>query len=193
MGLRRSFKPTNLVQNGDFSKGTTGWLPLRATATAANNVITVQGDGTNNLPLIRPVTPFINNVTNSKIYISMKVRVTNSDSTKISLMVEGSGGGFEILKQQDIPVKDTWYLLNSVWTISSAILGNIIISIGNSYASASTAKDKIMEVKELLAIDLNALFGAGNEPDKAWCALNIPVWFDGTLGGGVMNGTGGLK
>ena len=193
MGLRRSFKPTNLVQNGDFSKGTAGWSNGgTGTISASNNICTHIGNGailTNQL-----VTSISNiSVSGEKIYCRAKMKVTNTDCTKINLTIRDSSNPYTDVVYQNTPVQNQVYLLSGIKTIPAGASGNNSIAVNSNYSSAAIAKDKVMEIQEVTAINLTALFGAGNEPDKAWCDLNIPAWFDGTLGNGVIGSIGGLK
>ena len=185
MGLRRSFKPTNLVQNGDFSKGTAGWLANYSTLTVANNIGTNIPNGTDYIGRMEQTVS--NQTINHKVYFTAKIRVTNSVLNNVQVYVYDTSPTFAYNAKPSINV---WTKTSGLATLNST---SFRLFSRQEYADAATAKDKVMEVKEVLAIDLTALFGAGNEPDLAWCDLNIPVWFDGTLGNGVINGTGGLK
>jgi len=190
MGLRRSFKPTNLVINSDFSKGTTGWVPSGSTIQASNNIMSIIGNGS----VVSPgavktlATPY---VSGKKIFIKCNFRVTNSSSDRLATILF-DGVNYYLGPTQTVITANTWYALSGIITLMAGG-SSVDIMLQHRYIDAATANGKVMEVQEVMAIDLTARFGAGLEPDLAWCDNNIPAWFDGTLGGGSFGGIGGLK
>lgn len=180
MGLRRSFKPTNLVKNGNFTNGDIASFEIinLNVLSVTNNVVAFIA--TFQYGVFRQVLPFVDG---HKYYFSGSVKASSSNvkfglwSNYGGYQISHSGGGqFEKLSNIGTYVDATMSTQKNIF-------------IGDNSPSGW----KEVRGKELLLIDLTALFGAGNEPDKAWCDLNIPVWFDGILGSGVINGTGGLK
>lgn len=78
------------------------------------------------------------------------------------------------------------------WNICSSVVDRNSFSAGSypmrlDYNNANTSGT--MWFDGLVLVDLTATFGAGNEPDKAWCDANIPFtdstvtvqWWDPTL------------
>lgn len=61
------------------------------------------------------------------------------------------------------------------WTLTSAV-GTATNEAGCVISVASAGYNAI---DDMMLVDLTAAFGAGNEPDKAWCDENIP-WFEDT-------------
>lgn len=177
MGLRRSFKPTNLVANGDFSKGTTGWSAVGAeSVSVSDSVVTFTPNAIFGGLRSTSFSPVL--VLNDKYYLTVDVMTTDSTfyinfgGTNGTVKPAGSGN---------------WEKLTEIIIVSD---------IAKSYYDTNTAKSSSFvstSLRKIMAINLTALFGAGNEPDQAWCDLNIPAWFDGTLGGGVIGSIGGLK
>jgi hypothetical protein len=183
MGMRRSFKPKNFVVNGNFASNTSGWTGSDGLLSVGNNTLTLTGTGVSNLPKVNQST-LIN--ASSVKYVKMQARVTNANCTSLfARWSTGSPGNIEVVAP---PIENQWYELSGISSQASSIL-----YVYHQYTDAATANGKIMEVREVLAIDLTATFGAGNEPTLAWCDANIPAWFDGTMSGGKMGGIGGLK
>jgi len=193
MGLRRSFKPTNLIANGNFANGTTGWDGgANATISASNNVLSVTGNGTTAY-IVGKQTTSIAVAPGNKMYVKGLARVTNSGCPNMYLEIDGSTGGDERSIARSNPVQNQWYPLSNVLTQAADFTGNLVLKPWHTYADAATANGKVMEIKEVITIDLTALFGAGKEPNKAWCDTNIhAAWFDGTANSGSM-GKGGLR
>lgn len=66
------------------------------------------------------------------------------------------------------------------WGMESAIVPITVVN-GTSFICRNFVVNNTAEMWSdgLMIIDLTAAFGAGMEPDKAWCDENIP-YFDGT-------------
>ena len=156
---------TNLVTNGDFSNGTTGWTSNNAIISSTNRELTVLGSAANsdarhyNIAMI-----------NSHMYCFRAL--VKATSSKVSISVGGVGasnhsgsGNYELLK--------TIYL----WGSST---GNWTFFISDDRTSGW---DNIY-VKYAIVIDLTAAFGAGKEPTAAQMdaimAQYPNSWFDGS-------------
>lgn len=198
MGLRRSFKPTNDCANGNFENNLTKWGQLGSYPTSGLSIdTTLSKIGLNSLKSLQVSSPGV---------LSQEISANTGDAIYISGWVYKTSGG-----------DCSFYTLPKNAT-SGALLGftntmeaqpfnqwvkhsGVFVTINNGYrivlgrtgeTSHNYNFDSIMSVNltNLLTADLLALSDADL---KAWCDLNIPNWFDGTLGGGVINGTGGLK
>ncbi|SHI42156.1 hypothetical protein [Parasporobacterium paucivorans] len=183
-GTKLNFPATNLVTNGDFSNGTTGWTPyLGASLSASNNTMSIKGTGADYYVRAFNNTS-IDCVTGKKVYTKIMARVTNESCLLLYPRLVGSTGGTAIINGQSSPVANQWYTFNSVSVITNQA-GVFQVGIGHQYAELAIALDKVAEVKYVLAIDLTATFGAGNEPSLAEMdaiMANYPnSWFDGTV------------
>ena len=163
----------NLVTNGDFSNGTTGWSAYASTIAAANNTLSNAGDGSVSIPW-SIATSLSNLAANSKIYLKVKFRVTNSAATDIMLFSSIPVLVYPIIQQT--PVVNQWYEKSVVHTCVAG--GTMNLFFRHGYADAATALNKVMEVQNVFAIDLTELFGAGNEPSTAQCDVIFKDWFD---------------
>lgn len=137
----------NLVTNGDFSNGATGWDPTTATlvsvtgselvyiATAANGRYAQQ----------------LNHVLNRKYYYCGYVKATSNlvklDISGVNLAAHSGSGAYEFL--------------SGVWT-ATGTTGYLL-----SAQDFNTGGWANVSQKYMLAIDLTATFGAGNEPTKS--------------------------
>lgn len=161
----------NLVKNGDFSQGTTGWFTNFSTNTVVNNVLSNIGDGT----FLEPkLVFFFKTIKDHKYYCTTTIRVTNDACNAFHWW----GNGGRLSKYMSTPKQNEWYTYSEVYVCVDGS-DKDSHSIGHTYADASTANGKVMEVKEVMAIDLTSLFGAGNEPDVATCDKMFVNWFDG--------------
>ncbi len=178
MGLRRSFKPTNLLYNTDFRYGTSGWNYTPAVLTIFQNTATLTavvrygGVGQN-----------CNFIDGRKYYMRGYVK---ADSSLVLLSLWAGVGGCS----KSYSGSGNYELLSAVGTyIASTMSTYQFIKLSDSRSSDWTA----MSIKEIMIIDLTSSFGTGSEPTKAWCDANIPEWFDGTLSGGIIGSIGGLQ
>jgi hypothetical protein len=169
-------KYQNIIENGNFSDGTTGWSAIFSTHSASNNELTNTAQGTAaSYGFSRYDTSTA--CTNKKVYIHCKATALNASCSEISITVAGTTSGIS-KKSQTTPTQDTEYTLSKVVDISS-FGGNIRVDLGHVYTDKPTAVDKQAKFAEIIVVDLTAIFGAGSEPELAWCDANIPdniIW-----------------
>lgn len=168
---------TNIITNGNFV-GTTGWSAVGCSLSSLNNTLSITGDGTNAAGIAVNLTT-IASLVDKKIYGKCIVRVTNSSCTAIR-MYAYNGAGTVTLQIISNPVQNQWYAITGIAVQTSIGTQNLDIRIYHQYADAATANGKVMEVKEVMAIDLTSTYGKGNEPNKAECDSLFDTWFNGT-------------
>ena len=166
----------NLVTNGDFSQGMTGWgsaftYGRGSSPSVSNKTMYVKGNGD-------VIQAGINSNTIvwdlHKYFGFATVRVTNSNSVGIYLR-RGADNGFAEISN---PIADKWYDISGV-SISTATTTQNFVQIYHQYNTPAIQKDKVMEVKNVMAIDLTTSFGPGNEPTKQEMNNNLyKVWID---------------
>lgn len=172
---------TNLVTNGDFSNGTTGWVGYGSNVSASSNTFSSIGTGI----IVAPETyTDITLQTNSKLYIKFRVRVRNSNCTQIRLY----GGGGKPFVEGNItvaltPTIDTWYNFSIVVNANATGVSRLVLM--HIYANTTNATNAVMEVQYFETINLTTLFGAGKEPTKEqvdWLLVQkyTNSWFNGT-------------
>jgi len=166
---------TNLVSNGDFSDGTTGWGGSTSTLSAENNILS---DTCNGEFYAGAAYQSKSLDSTHKYFLRAKARVTNA--VALSLRITMQTFATNIVVEQENPSENEWYTLYGVHTPDESANS---VKVYQGYADSATANGKVMEVQEVLAIDLTETFGAGNEPtaDEIETLIGIVPenWFDG--------------
>lgn len=158
---------TNLVTNGNFVDGTTGWaVGTSATIAVVETILSITATGSYAYGSTNYVTSLAA-ANGKKIYIRAKCKVTSANCTNIFVNMTGSTGGNVLYFSQTTPTQNTVYTVSGITTCDATMTGNINIEFRHSYADATTANGKVMEVQNVMAFDLTAIFGAGNEPTAA--------------------------
>ena len=165
MGVKvEGLTATNLVNNGDFSDGATGWTQQGTTVEAVNgeaNVTVTANFGT----LACLFTPVANNV----YYICADIK---SSSSAIGIVLRGRPGCicYSIIVVV-VTMKGCPCWNNGKHSESNRWFHNGV--------ARSSVKTNLMR-KNPLCINLTATFGAENEPTKEQCDAMFANWFDGT-------------
>jgi len=160
---------TNLVENGDFSNGTTRWISeYGADISVTNRILTQIGDTTKSNQMV-----YQNIVLASGTFVVARARVRNTTS---SLRFRFLNGGVYFTEGTVIPnpIIDQWYTLSAVLTQSSSIIG-----IQRNMSTGTQVDLEIDGNYGVMAFNLTSIFGASNEPSEADCA-KIFSYFDGT-------------
>lgn len=165
---------TNLVINGNFANGTTGWNTTGCTISVSGGALIVTCSGTSATPSVSSsLTNYFS--VNDKVYIRAKLRVRDSVCQKLA--VRSAAGYVEI--NILTPTQDQWYEVSKIGTV--AVAGEYLsASVRAEYADIETATGKVVEIQYVIASILTATFGSGNEPDLATCDKLFANWFDGT-------------
>ncbi len=165
---------SNLISNSNFADGTTGWTQVNGTNTVDEYVLTHTGNGNGTTGSANYSTSTAV-VEGHKIYIKARMRVTNSDAESILIQIDGSSGGTNTeVDRIDAPLENQWYTLSGIKEVQPDFTGNNKILLRHVYADASTESGKQLEVdgsygNKVVLVDLTAIYGAGNEPDKLTC------------------------
>jgi len=179
------FPAINLVTNGDFSNGATGWSAMYCALSVSNNILTATGDGANSGLSTYALTT-IPSVEGKKVFMRARVKVTNEVCDNIVLLATPNISGSSVtVAYKATPSKDAEYFLTGILTVPSGWSGDLRFRVQSSYADAATANGKVMKVQCALAIDLTSAFGSGNEPTAAQMDALLSFypnsWFDGTV------------
>lgn len=158
-----SFVHTQLVENGNFANGTTGWSPTYGTITTTNNVMSYEITTIGNELQNRIVKfPFGSLVQNSKYLLTLVAKATETPTTVyatcysptlsmsvVNAVVIGSN------------VVNTEKLISAIITpTASATDCDLRISFGNSNKQVGD----VFEISKVNVFNLTKDFGAGNEP-----------------------------
>lgn len=168
--LNKFINLTNLVTNGDFSGGTTGWTGNFGVASVSQNTYALTGNGANAEPYSSQLHAMI---AANKYYFKFRVRVTNPNCANIKVRPAAGYGDINIAN----PVENQWYAQSAVVTPSTS--GNLEMYFKQVYSDAATANGKVMELQYLSLINLSSAFGFGNEPTAAQMDFWYPNWFNG--------------
>jgi hypothetical protein len=164
------FQYNNLIANGDFSNGVTGWTGNKGTLSVSNNTASLVSNGTSVIPYIQQSLPALVGL-NKTLYIMGKFRVTNPDCSSLRLNVY-TGSESVVASSVTNPVQNTWYTASGI--VNKAFTTGCNVTASNTYTDTTTSNGKVMEVQQMMVVDLTNLFGAGKEPTKEWCDANLP-------------------
>ena len=144
---------TNIVTNGDFTNGTTGWSNITAIVDGrASKLATAQ---------FASISQLKTTITGNKYYVSADIET--DVSSKIYLKF---GQGTDAYAYSPT--------LQKVSSIITATTTSTLLEIGDSRASAWST----YYVDNIIVINLTATFGAGNEPTQGQCNVIFAAWFD---------------
>ncbi|HUM44861.1 MAG TPA: hypothetical protein PKI14_18095, partial [Fervidobacterium sp.] len=168
---------TNIINNGNFANGTSGWQGTNATISVSNNIMQVVPDGSAYVGWLVQNTSY-SIFPSRKYFIKAKLRVTNNDCDRMRVWIRSTGGSGDSSYTITAPVANQWYSLAIILDSQATHAGNFRLLFAHEYADAATANGKIMEVQEVMVIDL-ITHGLEN---KTYEELNqmFPHWFDGT-------------
>jgi len=173
---------TNLVQNGDFSDGTNGWITPGgyATLAASAGVMTATATGASNLVQPR-VSVTGTHASNAKVYIRADLRVNDPNCTARLMLYNG----VTVTPYIQTPANGVWTPASGVATLAGSLMVPVYAYAGFEYTDAATASGKTMDVKNFLVLDLTAIFGADLEPTKTEMDVLLSrypnYWFNGTV------------
>ena len=148
----------NVNNNSDWTSSTEN---LTITEEAINATIRTQSYGDLH---------FITGITCEKdkqIYVSAKVKLTNSNCTRVSIKYFGTSGGSVAgtgTLLQTNPVVNTEYLLYGVIKLTEALSGSFKVSVIQEYSSAELALGKEMVVSDIMILDISEAYGKYLEP-----------------------------
>jgi type IV pilus assembly protein PilA len=149
----------NIVENHDFTEGTTGWSTTGASHSVSNNIMSFTGNGATLNPAIY-ASGSVNSIIGHQYYFSTKARVTNSNCESIRAY---SG---ELTTLLTNPTINEWEKLSEVIVSTT---DTFALHMYHYYSDAASGNGQTMEIDGnygVYWIDLTEAFGAGNEPTK---------------------------
>lgn len=174
---------TNLVSNGDFSNGTTGYTGFSVSLAVSSKILSATTTATTTTPYV--IYSFGSLFTAAhKIYVKLKYRYTAGNPTDIRFSLRGSTGGTTVAVHIDsMPVINQWYVSSGVATVPGDWSGVTQLRV---YLVGSGAIGDVLQidgVSGIEVIDLTAEFGAGKEPTAAQMDAMLSQypnsWFSG--------------
>lgn len=189
MGLRRSFKPSNIVHGLKV----TDWTTIASNNVMNGNILINTGDGVTFEPDARNATG-MSFIAGEKVYVRAKSAVTNAVCTSFGLYIHDGVNFITAIEVQRTPTQNIFYPLSGLY-LFTANISNLVIRLRHVYADPATANGKVMQSQDVIGIKVSTLpieiQNMSNDDLKAFCDA-IP-WFDGTMAGGKFGGIGGLK
>ena len=169
----------NLINNGNFGNGTTGWYAKGGTLSInIDGNLVMTANGTRTSPYIEKiVSPSL--INNSSIFIKYRFRSTGDNVTSITFYAK------DTINNKDIattvisnPVKNQWYE-GGVIKKATLTMGNCNFRISPKYTTTEASNDQTFEVDYFMVINLTATYGAGNEPNLMDCNAIYNEYFEG--------------
>ena len=165
----------NLINNGNFGNGTTGWYASNSNLSVNNNILSIDGNGTSNYTVLYKTFPSGFEV-GTKIYIRLKVRTISSKCLSIGVYLRERSSPIKNTYVDNVqtPVQNQWYEFKGIVTISSKVRTDLYISA--KYESNEDSLGQVHQVDcnyGVMAINLTATYGAGNEPNLMDCNVFI--------------------
>jgi hypothetical protein len=147
LSLNDIFVDGQTLTNPNFDSGTTDWTAANSSISVLDGILTNTGDGGS-----AAVWTYQNSrlFVGNTYYTVFRARVTNTASTSIRLW---RGINFQILKSS--PIQNNFYTLSFKWLTNTA--SSTFYLIDHSYASASVANGKSMEIDYAYLYNLNNL------------------------------------
>ena len=176
---REGLTARNLVVNGDFSDGTTGWNKLtHVSLSATNRVLRATLISTGRI-LFGQLDILQAEPSTSNVFIQVRIRGSKSSTVKIQLSQKGIGE--EVTVGQSVGVTTEWQVFNVILTGDTGT-GDVYNHLTFDGTEFTTIGDWI-EIDGnygVMAINLTKTFGAGNEPTEAQCKNIFPTYFADT-------------
>lgn len=155
-------KGFNIIRNGDFVDGKSGWSSANGIFEPSNGKALVKGI---NDASYQSLTQY--NVFNSSntVYLRAKVKSLNDGTKGFFQMNDGLGN--RIFNDKHNLVKNKEYHLSGIYSPrDDNSLNHINVQVYQQREDGGSIEGYKFEVLDVMAIDLTETFGAGNEPTK---------------------------
>lgn len=159
----RSVVFNQLVQNGDFSNGTTGWFTDgTGAASASDNVLTLTCNGSQAYVQARQYLPLT--LINHKVYVTVEIQQPSGSAITSAILLLQLYNGASLVSNITVAstttfADDTWITLSGIVTVPDQTITQCLINTRAFCSSGAQVK-----VRRVMVTDLTQMFGAGNEP-----------------------------
>jgi len=160
----------NIVKNGNFANGTTGWTTTGSTLSVANNILSVTGSGSVIEPDTRHSTGYSLS-TGRKIYVRAELKVTNSDCTEVAVYLHDNAAFLALVEGKASPAINQAYTFSGVY-LTTGNVSNLVVRLRHVYSSAAIANGKVMEAQRVMAVDISDY--PVEKQTQVWCDANLP-------------------
>jgi type IV pilus assembly protein PilA len=143
----------NLVLNSNFVNGLVGWSANSSTNTINNNILINTSNGTSSSPYFKQTTGTIPNmIIGRKYFVKVETRATNSNCNVLRFRIFN----VDVADTAQVPPTiNKWYNLSGI--VTATAVAPIAIYITHVYFDSATANGNSIEVKEVIALDLNEM------------------------------------
>ena len=162
----------NVLENGNFAS-TSKMSVFYATMSAANNVLTCVGDGSNASPMLIH-NSVVSYTPDKKFALFLRVRVTNDVCMRIIIEIAGGNGVLGVVA----PIKDKWYDV-CVNHLEATYTGSAF-AVKFYYADAATANEKTGQIKDAVLFEYSEILGASYPVYKLMNIYKNNVWWNGS-------------
>ena len=152
----------NGLNNPDFADNT-GWIAGGGSMTVANNVVTINSNSTSFDPRVQQLATNVPYGNGHKIYVAGKIRPTSSNVKAFRVFATATGMT-NVYNTIGNPILNEWDSVSTVITLGGGGSGNL--GLWFTFNQTALANEKVGDLKEVFAINLTDVFGAGNEPSK---------------------------
>lgn len=139
----------NVLVNGAFGSGVTGWTPSYASLSVSNRVLNITSNGDSYLA---QATNYYDRVLNTTVYVRARARVTNPSA--IELRIRFLNGSKELIIAN--PVENQWYQYSAIYN-NTTLSTSAQNYVRHSYATKEIALGKVAECEGMMILNLTAL------------------------------------
>lgn len=166
-----SFSAENLIQNGDFQKGITGFSIYGGDADFAVSQgamsLTGKGSFTQTGITTAPGYRFKGNAGNT-IFVKVRMRARNNKAKNFRVYASEGSTIVELNNVDEnvtYPSQDVWYDIIGTFTVPESFNGkDVLLTFVATYPTASEGLNQVIEIYRPFAMDVTAAFGKGLEP-----------------------------
>ena len=163
---------TNVIENGNFAS-TSKMVVYYATMSAADNILTCVGNGSNSTPMLVH-TSVVSYTPDKRFAFLLRVRVTNDACTKIVVEIAGGNSSQTVIA----PIKDKWYDV-CVTRGNLTYTGNAFV-VRFYYADASSANGNAGQIKDAILFEYLKILGAAYPIYKMLNIYKNNPWWNGS-------------
>lgn len=157
--LKNEILNPTFIRVSDFK-----WTHDGSARNTYDNVFTIKSIGVNSLNRLFQKTD-VKIKPNKKVYVRGTFNAKNTDVTQVGLTIYGSEntGNIQYVTENNIPLNEN-VTLSGITTFDETQTGNAMYQVRVRYPSNEIGKDKEVDFKDPLILDLSETFGYGNEP-----------------------------
>jgi len=155
MTAPRSVVMNQLVQNGDFSNGTTGWTATRGSISVSNGVLVFAGN--QNYSSSYFIASSIASVTNTHTYlVALDIKFLTAVAVNLGMSISNNSNNISNSGDAGLPTVDNWTMASCKLTATATSNVNVKVSVG--FTTAERLQSDICQVRQFMVVDLTQYF-----------------------------------